>query len=156
MPERGNIRPSEISSVRRHNEMGSLWTQLLLQFLTDLFETLQVFCHGLKICIWFCGYHHVIFYQLFPLFRLSFFSGQITIRIDILWAQILLEFSTDHLKTRHTCSTWSEDVHVVLGLSCHYLFSTFCFFFQLSFFSYDTIMWVTCGRNSSYSFIPNV
>ena len=30
-------------SVRRHNEMGSLWTQLLLQFLIDLFETLQVF-----------------------------------------------------------------------------------------------------------------
>ena len=30
-------------SVCRHNEKGSLWMQLLLQFLTDLFETLQVF-----------------------------------------------------------------------------------------------------------------
>ena len=29
-------------SLNIHNEMGSLWTQLLLQFLTDLFETLQV------------------------------------------------------------------------------------------------------------------
>ena len=35
--------PSEIPPVRRHNEMGTLWTQLLLQFLTDLFETLPVF-----------------------------------------------------------------------------------------------------------------
>ena len=37
------VRPSEIPSVRRHNEMCSLWTQLLLHFLTDLFKTLQVF-----------------------------------------------------------------------------------------------------------------
>ena len=44
-----------------------------------------------------------------------------------------------------------------LGLSCHYLFSTFCLFFfvNLVLFSCDTIMLVTCGRNSSYSFIPN-
>ena len=56
----------------------------------------------------------------------SFFAAPISIRIDILWAQLLLDFSTDHLETMHT---WSEDVHVVLGLSCHYLFLTFCFFF---------------------------
>ena len=37
-----SIRPSETPSVRWHNEMGSLWTHLLLQFLTDLFETLQL------------------------------------------------------------------------------------------------------------------
>ena len=45
--------------VRRQNEMGRLWEQLLLQFYTHLFETLQVFL------------------------------------------------------------SWSEDVHVVLGLSSH-------------------------------------
>ena len=31
-----------------------------------------------------------------------------------MWAQ-LLEFSTDHFETMHICSTWSEDVPVVLG-----------------------------------------
>ena len=28
----------------------------------------------------------------------------------------------------HTCSTWSEDVHGVLGLSSHYFLSTFSTF----------------------------
>ena len=66
------------------------------------------------MCMWFWGYP-VIFYQLFPLFRLSFFLGPISIRIDILWVQLLLDISTDHLEIMHTCSTWSEDVHVILG-----------------------------------------
>ena len=54
----------------------------------------------------------------------------------------------------HTCRTLSEDVHVVFWLSCHYLFHFFARF-QFSFFSYGTVMLVACGRNSSYSFIPN-
>ena len=37
---------------------------------------------------------------------------QITVRIDTLWAQLLLEFSSDHFETMHTCSTLSVDVHV--------------------------------------------
>ena len=85
-------------SVCRHNEMGSLWMQLFLQFLTDLFETSQVFLS------WSEDVHLVLglsfryfFINFFPLFRLSFFSRQITFRID-----------TDHLETMHTCSTWSE------------------------------------------------
>ena len=82
-------------SVRRLNDMGSLWTQLLLQFLTNLFETLQVFL----------SLSEDTFCQRFPLFQLSFFPGQITIRIDTLWAQLLLEFSTDHFETMHTYST---------------------------------------------------
>ena len=51
-----SVHSSEIPSVRRHNEMGSLLTHLLLQFFTNLFETLQVFYHGLKMCTWFGGY----------------------------------------------------------------------------------------------------
>ena len=54
-----------------------------------------------------------------------FFPSPVSIRIDILCAQLLLDFSIDHLETMHTCSTWSENVCVILGLSCHYLFSTF-------------------------------
>ena len=50
----------------------------------------------------------------------NFFPSCITIRIDTLWAQLLLEFSTDHFETMHICFTWSEDVHLVLGLSSYY------------------------------------
>ena len=55
------------------------------------------------------------FSTFFHFFDLFFFSSQITIRKDTLWAQLLLEFSTDHFETIHTCSTWSVDVHVVSG-----------------------------------------
>ena len=85
------------------------------------------------------------FYQLFPFFRC--FSGSISIRIDNLWVQIILEFSTNHFETMHTCSTWSIDVHVVLGLwsidvhvvlglSSHYVLSTFSTFSTV-FFRFD-------------------
>ena len=63
---------------------------------------------------WFWVYPPDTFYLLFPLFRFSF-PDPIGIRIDILGAQLLLDFSTDHLETMHTSSTWSEDVHVLLG-----------------------------------------
>ena len=55
------------------------------------------------------------------------FSGQITIRIT-LWAQLLLEFSTEHFETMHTCSTWSVDVHAVLGLSSLFFVNFFLLF----------------------------
>ena len=45
------------------------------------------------------------FYQLFLLFRLSFFPGPISIIIDILWAQLVLEFFADRFETMHICST---------------------------------------------------
>ena len=73
---------------------------------------------GLSSCYFF-------FYQLFPL---SFFPGSISIRINILWAQLLLNFSTDHLETMHTFSTWPEHVHVVFGVILPLSFSCFCTF----------------------------
>ena len=76
------------------------------------------------------NYYFITFLHFFDSF---FFSGQITIRIDTSWVQLLLEFSTDHFKTMHTCSTWSVDVHVVLGLSSHYFYELFLLL-QLSFF----------------------
>ena len=115
-------------SVRRHNKMGSLWTQLLLQFLTDLFETLRVFLSWSEDVHLILGLSSHYFCQLLPLFHLIFFSGQITFRIDTLWARHLLEFSTDHFATMYTCSTWSVDAQVVLGLSTHYFLSTFSVF----------------------------
>ena len=44
----------------------------------------------------------------------------LSIGIDTLQEQLLIEFSTDHFETMHICSTWSEDVHVVLGLSSYH------------------------------------
>ena len=34
----------------------------------------------------------------------------------------------------HTCSTWSEDVHVILGLSSHYFLSALFHIFYLALF----------------------
>ena len=100
-----SVRPSEIPSVRSQNEMSSLWTQLLLQFYTDL---------KMHVVL---GLSSQYFWSLFST---SFFPGPITIRLDTLWAQLLLEFSTNHFETNLTCTSWSEDVHVVLGSSSHF------------------------------------
>ena len=83
--------------------MGSLWTQLLLQLLTDLFETLQVFLS------WSEDVHH--FFDFF---------FQIRLLLEKLPCGRI-----DYFETMHTCSTWSVDVHVVLGLSSRYFLSTF-------------------------------
>ena len=60
------------------------------------------------------------FIHFFPLFGLSFFPGPISIGIDTLWAQLLLEFSTNRFETMHICSISSEDVYVVFGLSSYH------------------------------------
>ena len=73
--------------------------------------TLPVFRSWFEDVLMFWGYSPVIFINLFHFFDLVFS------RSDTLWAQLLLEFSTDHFETVHICSTWSADVHVVLGLS---------------------------------------
>ena len=67
------------------------------------FETLQVFCHGLKMCKCLGVVLPLFFLSIFPIFSIYFLPGLITIRIDTLWAQ-LLEFSTDHFETPHICS----------------------------------------------------
>ena len=69
----------------------------------------------------FWAYSPVIFLiNIFSTFLTLFFPGQFIIRKDTLWAQLLLEFSTDHFETMYNCFTWSIDVHVVLGLSSLY------------------------------------
>ena len=54
-----------------------------------------------------------LFFSTFSTFLTWFFPGPITIGIDTLWAQLLIEVSTNHFETTHICCTWSEDVHVV-------------------------------------------
>ena len=69
--------------------------------------------------VWFWGYPPIIFYQFYSTFVTYFVTGPVSSGIDTLWAQ-LLEFSTDHFEIMHICSTWSEDVRAVLGLSSCY------------------------------------
>ena len=74
------------------------------------------------------------FFHFFDLVFFFFSSGPITIRIDTLWAQLLLEFSTHHFETMHICSTLSINVCVVLGYPniFYQYFSLFLFsFFQV-------------------------
>ena len=61
------------------------------------------------------------------------FPGQITIRIDTWWAQLLLELSMDYFETVHTCPTRSVDVHVVVLLSSVFFITFFFLLFRLSF-----------------------
>ena len=89
-----------------------------LTVLSTLFETLQVFLsYSENVHVVLSLSSRYFCYQPFPFFQLNCFPGQITIRIFTLWAQLLLEFSTDHFDTMHT---WSVDVHVVLGFSSYY------------------------------------
>ena len=108
------------------------------------------------MCMWFWRYPPVIFYQQFSTFSTEYFPGPISIRIDTLWAQILLEFSTDHFETMNTCSTWSVDVHVGLVLSSHYFYQLFIFlFFRLIFFQIRLLLEkILRDRNSSKNFPP--
>ena len=113
--------------------------------------------------VWRCG---CCFRIILLLFFLNFFhlfnwhfSRSDYVRIDTLWAQLLLQLSTDHFETMHTCSIWSEDVRVIFGLFCNFSLSLFFFFnfftfFDLAFFMCDMMMWVACGCNFSYSLIP--
>ena len=67
-------------------------------FLPIFFKLCRCFCHDLEMCMWFWCYPPVMFSINFLTFFDLFFPGQITITIDTLWAQILLEFATDILK----------------------------------------------------------
>ena len=57
------------------------------------------------MCVCFGGYPPInFFFIIFPLVSTFYFSsGPITIGIDTLWAQIPLEFSTEHFETMHIC-----------------------------------------------------
>ena len=60
------------------------------------------------------------FLSTFSTFLTYFFPGPVSIEIDTLWAQ-LLEFLPVIMKLLYICSTWSEDVCVVLGLSSYHI-----------------------------------
>ena len=72
--------------------------------------------------------------------------------LGTLWAQLLLQFSTDCFETLQMFSAWNEDVHVVL-YKPFIIFSPFFCFVNLVFFLYEMLsvyrQWVPCGCNAS-------
>ena len=88
----------------------------------------RCFRHGMKICMWFgfgmewryaCGLGITLyFFSLSLLCELSLFFDMKCYRsvqlVGALWAQFLLQFSTDCFETLQMFSAWNEDVHVLV------------------------------------------
>ena len=114
--------------------MGVLWAQLLLQFFTDIFETLQMFsstpetilyqsfwnfAHVFSM-VWRCAYGlDIILALIFITFStlrslsfsdLRFYENVVT--VGTLWVQLLIQFYTDLFETLCMFSPWSGDMHV--------------------------------------------
>ena len=96
--------------------VGSLWAQLLIQFHTDLFETLHFFimvwryAYGLDIIL------ELIFVTFSTLWTLSFSDLRFYESLETvgtLWVQLIIQFYTNLYETLHMFSPWSGDVHMV-------------------------------------------
>ena len=75
--------------------MGTVWVQLLLQFYNKRFETLQVFLswsEDVHVILELSSYY--LLSTFFPFFDVVL--GLISIRIDTLWVQLIIQFSTYH------------------------------------------------------------
>ena len=93
-------------------------------FIPILLKLYRCCDHALKICMWF-GYNPQInFCHFFPQFELSHFSSILTMKVGTLCAQLLLQFQANSFKTLHVLWAWSEDMHVVWIIFCHF-FSQF-------------------------------
>ena len=112
-----------------------------------------LFC---MVCRCTCGFRVFL-----PLFFINFFyffdlvfSRFDSIRTDTLWAQLLLEFSTDHFETMWTCSASSVNVHVVLGLLSFYFLSIFSDLLLIKFWKLLHELWlfITLGIFTLHTF----
>ena len=97
--------------------VGTLWVQLLIQFYTELFETLYMFF----TMVWRCAYGldiilELIFVTFSTLWTLSFSDLRFYESLETvgtLWAQLFIKFYTNLYETLHMFLPWSGDVHVV-------------------------------------------
>ena len=99
-----NIFPSNPLQV-----VGILGMQLLLQFYSYSFETLQVmvwrYVHCVGIIILFCHFFHKMnLVVIFP---------AVMHILGIFCMQLLLQFYADSFETLQVYRQWSEDVHIV-------------------------------------------
>ena len=86
--------------------VGTLWAQLLIQFYTDLYETLHMFLP-------WSGDVHFVNFVIFRRcdFNFKVWSILLWLIVHILWNQLLLEFSLDLFNTLQICYRHIEDVH---------------------------------------------
>ena len=92
--------------------MGPLWAQLLLQFSTDCFETLQMFsAWNEDVHVVLVQYLDYFNFLLVMLCELSLFFDmkcyQSVETVGTLLAQLLLQFSTDCFETLQMFSAWN-------------------------------------------------
>ena len=113
----GTLSFSDLRFYENVVTVGTLWAQLLIQFYTDLFETLYMFspwswdnAYGLDIIL------ELIFVTFSTLWTSSFSDLRFYESLETvgtLWAQLLIQFYTDPYATLHMFLPWSGDVHVV-------------------------------------------
>ena len=78
----------------------------------------RCFQHGMNMCMWFwyntliIFSHFFCFVNLVSFFYMKCYQGVET--VGTLWAQLLLQFSTDCFETLQMFSAWNEDMHMVL------------------------------------------
>ena len=93
--------------------MGNCVGNLFYSFIPNIFKVCKCFYRGPEDVHMLLELSSKYFYTTFSTFLTFFFSDPISIRKDTLWAQLFLEFSTDHFETMHTCYRWSEDVRLI-------------------------------------------
>ena len=114
-----------------------LWAQLLLDLLNCLFRYYAYLFYMIWICaylfymVWICacGLGVILPLSFFnvSLFSTYFFFFFFSVWHSVmgnLWAQLLLQFYTKLFETLQVLLSWSEDVHVLLGLLSHHFLLT--------------------------------
>ena len=77
--------------------VGTLWAQLLLQFLTDPSEILQMSSSWSEdVHVLFTESLNYFFFHFFHIFNLDIFSKSV---VGTMWAQLLVQFYTDPFET---------------------------------------------------------
>ena len=139
-------------------------TQLLLQFSTDCFETLQMFLHEIKMCIWFWYNtliilsHFFCFVNLVYLFLHEMLSKCIDSGYPVGATPPTVSFWLFWNLADIFCMEWR--CACGLGIILWLFFLTFSALWTSSFLLWNAMkefrQWVSCRRNSSYSFSPIV
>ena len=125
-------------------------------FIPYLLKLKKCFCHGLKMLIGFWVYPSIVLFMFFIFFIFTFsmfhfFSGLISISIDNLWVQLIVQSSTNHFKLCIVFVFYGLYMFVwFLGYPPIVYFYHFFHFFDLIFPGLISIrIEIPCARKSS-------
>ena len=104
---------------------------------------------GLDIIVSFfvCFFFHFFHIVNLVIFHLHYIDNGY-----LLWAQLLLQFYTDHYETLQMFSSWYKDVHVVFDI----IVRLFFYFFYIVNLVIFHPQYIDSEHNSSYNFTPIV